>query len=81
MNGGSIHVVHDSSTIRLACRTELSGFANNQMLTERYRLDSWPLFGVGDGGAVAVIKSDSLVRVQVYGALAFGSRGLYYYCW
>ena len=28
-----------------------------------------------------MIESDSLVRVQVYGALAYGSRGLYYYCW
>ena len=28
-----------------------------------------------------VITSDSLVRVQVYGALAYGARGLYYYCW
>ena len=51
------------------------------MLTERYRLDSWPLFGLGDGGAVPSIESDSLVRIQVYSALAFGSRGLYYYCW
>ena len=64
-----------------ARRQELSQFANNQMLTERYRLDSWPLFNLGDGGAVASIESDSLVRIQVYSALAFGSRGLYYYCW
>ena len=61
-------------------RQELSQFANNQMVTERYRLDSWPLFYLGDN-VVSSIESDSLVRIQVYSALAFGSRGLYYYCW
>ena len=33
------------------------------------------------GGDVADIKSDSLIRVQVYSAIAYGARGLYYYCW
>ena len=36
---------------------------------------------VGTRGDIAVIRSDSLVRVQVYAALAYGARGLYYYCW
>lgn len=30
---------------------------------------------------MATIRSDSLVRVQVYSAVASGARGLYYYCW
>lgn len=28
-------------------------------------------------GGIPVIRSDSLVRVQVYAALAYGARGLY----
>ncbi len=38
----------------------------------------WPLFALGDGGGVPVIRSASLVRMQVYAALAYGARGLYY---
>ena len=56
-------------------------YANNQYITERYMLDPWPLFALGDGGDIAVLRSDTLVRVQVYAALAYGARGLYYYCW
>lgn len=56
---------------------QLIYYANNQLITERYMLDMWPLFALGDGGDVGVIRSDSLVRVQVYAALAYGARGLY----
>ena len=35
----------------------------------------------GGGGSITDIVSDSLVRLQVYAALSFGARGLYYYCW
>ena len=61
--------------------SELVYFANNEMIADRYRLDTWPLFNLGDGGDVPDINSDSLVRVQVFSALAYGARGLYYYCW
>ena len=50
-------------------------FANDQVLTERYRLDYWPLFAVGDGGDVFDLISDSLIRVQAYSAVAYGARG------
>ena len=60
---------------------QLQYYENDQLIGERYRLDVWPLFALGDGGGVPVIRSDSLVRVQVYAALAYGARGLYYYCW
>ena len=50
-------------------------------MSSGYRLDHAPLFALGDGGDVATIRSDSLVRVQVYSAVASGARGLYYYCW
>ena len=55
-------------------------FANDNLLTERYRLDFWPLFALGDGGGVPDISSDSLIRVQAFSAIAYGARGLYYYC-
>jgi hypothetical protein len=38
-------------------------------------LDAMPLFNL------IGVSSDSLTRVSVYAAVAFGSRGLYYYCW
>jgi len=60
---------------------QLLMFAGNQYVAERFGLDNWPLFNVGDGGGNPNVRSDSLVRVQVYGAIAYGSRGLYYYCW
>lgn len=48
---------------------QLQYYHDNSMLQERYQLDTWPLFSLGDGGGVPVIRSDSLVRVQV-GSLA-----------
>ena len=70
----------------LKTQAQLVTFANNEYLTQRYRLDAWPLFAMMDGlpepgeNGTAYI-SDSLVRVQVYSALAFGVRALNYYCW
>lgn len=70
----------------LKTQAELVTFANNQYLTERYLLDTWPLHAMmddqvepGENGTEYI--SDSLVRVQVYSALAFGVRALNYYCW
>lgn len=60
---------------------ELIMFANNQVLAERYRLDYWPLFAVGDGGDIFDVISDSLIRIQAYSAVAYGARGLYWYCY
>ena len=60
---------------------QLTMYANDQLLSERYRLDLWPLFALGDGGSVVDTRSDSLVRVQVFSALAYGARGVIYYCW
>eukprot|EP01043_Picozoa_sp_COSAG02_P054718 COSAG02_NODE_6240_length_3706_cov_2.443027_1_plen_1151_part_00 len=60
---------------------QMKSFQQNAYLTARYRLRAWPLFALGDGGAIQNIRSDSLVRVQVYSALAFGTQGLDYYCW
>lgn len=60
---------------------QMRSFRQNAYLTERYKLRAWPLFALGDGGGIRNIRSDSLVRVQVYSALAFGTHGLDYYCW
>ena len=68
----------DAKAMALA---QMRSFQQNSYLTERYRLRAWPLFALGDGGGVKNIRSDSLVRVQVYSALAFGTHGLDYYCW
>ena len=50
-------------------------FSGDVSVTERYRLDYWPLFAVGDGGDVFDLISDSLIRVQAYSAVAYGARG------
>eukprot|EP00966_Prymnesium_polylepis_P120895 2793627-Prymnesium_polylepis.1 len=60
---------------------ELALFADNAMIADRFRLSQWPLFNVGDGGGNPNLQSPSLTRVQAYGAVAYGARGLNYYCW
>ena len=45
------------------------------------RLRGWPLFNLGDGMGLATIAADSMVRVQVYSALALGAHGVDYYTW
>ena len=69
------------TTRQVAVDAELALFESNQYIAQRYRLLPWPLFALGDGGGVHNLASASLVRVQVYGALAYGMKGLYYYCW
>ena len=64
-----------------ATNEQLALLADSAMVTERFRLSPWGLFNVGDGGQNPVLYSPSLARVQAYGAVAYGSRGLYYYCW
>ena len=68
------------ATREAAVDAELALFESNQYIAQRYRLAPWPLFALGDGGGVHNLASASLVRVQVYAALAYGMRGLYYYC-
>jgi hypothetical protein len=60
---------------------QLMVYQANAYVAQRYRLRSWSIFALGDGGFIKDITSDSLIYVQVYGALAFGSKGLDYYCW
>ena len=62
----------------------LATYSQNQMMQERYGIDVWPLFNVNkqdDQGHEKTFMSDSLMRVQVFSAIAYGARGLYYYCW
>jgi hypothetical protein len=75
------HTMGNAKAAAIMTTEQLLMFANDQLLTERYRLDMWPLFALGDGGSVVDTRSDSLVRVQIYSALAYGARGLIYYCW
>ena len=36
---------------------------------------------MGDGGDTGVVRSESLTRFQGYAALAYGSKGIMWYCW
>lgn len=76
----SVHGEPGANATQMAF-SQLSMYRTNSVLVQRYRLRSWPLFALGDGGFIKDITSDSLVWLQVYGALAFGSHGLDYYCW
>ena len=64
---------------------QMAMFSHNQYFAERYGLDVWPLFNLlrdergSDGQRMPF--SDSLLRAQVNMALAYGAKGLYYYCW
>ena len=59
-----------------AVDAELALFEANQYIAQRFRLTPWPLFALGDGGGVHNLASPSLVRVQVYSALAYGMKGV-----
>lgn len=49
--------------------------------SQRFGLTHWPLVGIGDGGDIKVINSTSLVRFQAYSAVAYGAKGIMWYCW
>ena len=65
----------DIANASSATANQLLMFARNSYSSERFGLDNWPLFNIGDGGGNANVESDSLLRVQVFGAIAYGSRG------
>ena len=68
---------------RLA-QQQMANFAGNALVDERFGLDSWPLFHVGDKQPDAKsnnVRSDSLLRWMAYSAIAYGATGLNYYCW
>ena len=73
-------IAHDTENATEAVDLQLSWYAINQYAGDKFRIDTWPLFYLGDN-AKRVVTSPSLVRVQVYGSLAYGARGLFYYCW
>jgi len=70
-----------TTNVTYGMNNQLAMYANNQMVAERFGLSAWPLFNVGDGGGNPNLRSAPLVRVQAYGAVAYGARGLNYYCW
>jgi hypothetical protein len=76
----SVHGEPGSNATQMAY-SQLMMYQANAYVAQRYRLRSWPIFALGDGGFIKDITSDSLIYLQVYGALAFGAKGLDYYCW
>lgn len=49
--------------------------------SSRYGLRFWPLINVGDGGDTGLVRSESLVRFSAYSSLAYGAKGINWYCW
>ena len=67
-------------------RQQMAAFAGDALVDQRFGLDSWPLFHVGDAQpndmpGSANVRSDSLLRWMSYSAIAYGATGLNYYCW
>ena len=67
-------------------RTQMGANAGNSLVDQRFGLDSWPLFHVGDAQpndrkGSSNVRSDSLLRWMAYSAIAYGATGLNYYCW
>ena len=63
------------------CANQISGYDSWYAKGARFGLKLFPLINVGDGGDTGTVRSDSLVRFQGYSALAYGSKGLMWYCW
>lgn len=62
-------------------QAQLAGYAAWIGKSQRFGLTHWPLVGIGDGGDVPNLHSESLVRFQAYAAVAFGAKGIQWYCW
>ena len=44
---------------------QLQYYENDQLIGERYRLDIWPLFALGDGGGVRSLAFQTLVHLMI----------------
>ena len=75
-----------------AALAQMNAYAGNAVDDARFGLHHWPLFHVGDGGSkwpgdpnpdngTTNVRSDSLVRWMAYAAIAYGAKGLNWYCW
>jgi hypothetical protein len=63
------------------CQGQLSGYDSWGAKGSRFNLTLFPLINVGDGGDTGLVRTNSLTRFQAYSALAYGSKGLMWYCW
>ena len=62
-------------------QAQLGGYESWIGKSQRFGLTHWPLVGVGDGGGIPNINSTSLTRFQAYSAVAYGAKGIMWYCW
>eukprot|EP00939_MAST-03C_sp_MAST-3C-sp1_P000606 g606.t1 len=59
----------------------LGSFDDWTSKSDRYDLKFFPLINVGDGGDTGFVRSRSLTRFSAYAAVAYGAKGLNWYCW
>ena len=62
-------------------QTLLRQFDQEKDLSDRYGLDFYPLFNIGDGYYLDLTNSWSINSFQPAAALAYGATGLVYYTW
>jgi len=71
---------------------QMNLYAGNAAADSRFGLHHWPLFQIGGGNGPldgpnspdkgrSNVRSDSLVRWMGYAAVAYGAKGLNWYCW
>ena len=69
------------STVEKQCAAQLDGYESWTVKSGRFGLRNFPLVNIGDGGDTGLLRSSSLVRFQGYSAIAYGAKGMMWYCW
>lgn len=59
----------------------ISAYANWTRECRKYGIIFWPMFNVAPPPGTDYLPSDSLTRFPAYLALAFGSEGIWYFCY
>ena len=71
----------NATAVQEQCAAQLAGYEAWAAKGARFGLAQFPLVNIGDGGDTGLVRSSSLVRFQGYAALAYGAKGLMWYCW
>lgn len=77
-SGGSSNATLRAQTL---AASQLRGFEAWTGKSVRFRLAHWPMIGDTSPGSPGQRNSTSLISFQALAAVAYGARGLFWYCW
>jgi hypothetical protein len=80
-NVGGVSLSGHVGNATLMCQQQLQAYQQWTMKSNRFNLSFWPIINIGDGGGTGNVQAPNLVRFQAYSALAYGAKGLMWYCW